>query len=48
LIARNHFFNLVRKPSRIAMIEGCAFGGYFGDRFGVGLINRTRTERTMP
>ena len=31
-IARNHFINLVRKPGRIAVIQGCAPGGHIGDR----------------
>jgi hypothetical protein len=35
-IARNHFINLVRKPGRIAIIQGCAPGGYIGDRVGKG------------
>jgi hypothetical protein len=35
-IARNHFINLVRKPGRIAIIQGCAPGGYIGDRVGWG------------
>ena len=35
-IARNHFINLVRKPGRIAIIQGRAPGGYIGDRVGWG------------
>ena len=47
-VARNHFINLVRKPSRISIILGCTCGGYIGDRVGVGLINRTRTDHAVP
>jgi hypothetical protein len=46
-LARDHFFNLVRKPGRIATIQGCAPSGYIGDRVGVRLINRTRTGHTV-
>ena len=45
-LARDHFINLVRKPGCI--IQGCACGGYIGDRVGVGLINRTRTDHAAP
>jgi hypothetical protein len=47
-VARNHFVNLVRKPGRIPIIQGCAPGGYVGDRDGVWLFKPARTEHAVP
>jgi hypothetical protein len=47
-VARNHFINLVRKPGRIAIIQGCAPGGYIGDRDGVWRLKPARTEHAVP